>query len=79
MTSYAGDATPAGMQPGNYSDYLVYHDGHAHIDEANQPVVHGENKPNHADGPLAFKEWTDRRAELNSTAGSPLPPGGATP
>ena len=77
---YEFDDTPTGMQPRCYAGYLVYNEAHPHIDEYNQPVEHGENKPDKTEvGAQEFKSWQDKRARINHDTGSPLPPGGATP
>jgi len=69
---YESHDTPAGMSPSEHGSYLVYHPGHPHADELNDPVKYGESKPDISDDPVAFKTWYDTRARTHHDTGSPL-------
>lgn len=74
----AGD-TPTGMQPYHDAGYLIHQEAHPHVDEYNQPIRYGLDKPDPTFQPFEFLDWKDERAETNKESGSPLPPGEVTP
>lgn len=80
MSTMDREDTPTGMQPYHESAYLVWHAGHPHPDELNDPIPFANVRPDPSvDGAEAFKEWQDARANAYVDEGSPLPPSHETP
>ena len=65
--------TPTGMSASEDATHLVFHRGHPHPDEMNDPVSYGQRPPQSLD-PIAHYEWREARSEANAENGSPIIP-----
>lgn len=69
--------TPTGMGAAD-EDNLVFHRGHPHILEENDPIEYGKRPPQSLD-PMAHYQWRQDRSDANEATGNPIVPDVPTP
>lgn len=64
--------TPTGMS-GPDEDLLVFHRGHPHIIELNNPIEYSQ-RPAQSYDPVAHYQWRQERSDANRDTGNPIVP-----
>lgn len=64
--------TPTGMGAAD-EDNLVFHRGHPHIEEQNDPIAYGA-RPVESFDPIAHYQWRQDRSDANAATGNPIVP-----
>lgn len=64
--------TPTGMGAAD-EDNLVFHRGHPHIIEQNNPIEYGQ-RPAQSYDPIAHFQWRQDRSDANEATGNPIVP-----